>query len=236
VVVIRWGKTKYPKGAYPLKKRIQLVLVIMLFITGGCGMSKEKENGKIDASSMPETEAFQDEFTRDFMASSEEVEEGYYTFESKTKGYTMKFPKNAILDEMFYEREKDYFETVNFGETNESSNISYYVVATYENQPVTKEVDANLSLLSESVKYEGEYSIEELKDRTIYFGKKEHKPENEDSATHIFFGYVVSKESDKAVSFIHNVMCLKTEEKCAINSVSEEAKTIEFMKSIYFLD
>ncbi|WP_191559883.1 hypothetical protein [Metabacillus idriensis] len=56
-----------------MKKIIQLILVFMLIIAGGCGMSKEKENGKIDASSMPETEAFQDEFTRGFMASSEEV-------------------------------------------------------------------------------------------------------------------------------------------------------------------
>jgi hypothetical protein len=208
----------------------------MLIFTGGCGMSKEKGNGKIDASSMPETEAFKDEFTREFMASNEEVEEGYYLFKSKTNGYSMKFPDNATLDEMFYEREKNHFETVNFGGTNESSNISYYVIATYEDQPVTKEVDVNLSLLSDSVKYDGEYRKEEFEDKTIYFGKKEYKPENEDSVTHIFFGYVMSKDSDKAVSIIHNVMCSDTEKKCDINSVNEEEKTLEFMKSIHFLD
>ncbi|OHR73236.1 hypothetical protein HMPREF3291_20040 [Bacillus sp. HMSC76G11] len=67
-------------------------------------MSKEKENGKTDASTMPETEAIIDEFTREFMASSKEVEEGYYTFQSKTKGYTMLFPENAKISSGDYEQ------------------------------------------------------------------------------------------------------------------------------------
>ncbi|MCM3597310.1 hypothetical protein M4D55_16175 [Metabacillus idriensis] len=69
-----------------MKKIIQLGLFCMLIFTGGCGMSKEKENGKTDASTMPETEAIIDEFTREFMASSKEVEERVLYIPIKDKG------------------------------------------------------------------------------------------------------------------------------------------------------
>ncbi|MDL4840514.1 hypothetical protein QQS35_08660, partial [Aquibacillus sp. LR5S19] len=66
-----------------------LPLVIILVILGGCQLKEAQ---------LPETKAFQDEFTREFMDSTEEVKDGYYLFRSKTDGYTMLFPENAEMD------------------------------------------------------------------------------------------------------------------------------------------
>jgi len=69
------------------------LLIISTLILGGCdGMDAKKQNAE---EKLPDTIAFQDEFTREFIKSPEEVEDGYYLFESKTGGYTMLFPVNA---------------------------------------------------------------------------------------------------------------------------------------------
>ena len=73
------------------------------FYDWGCkDMNDEQNLTEIDAQKLPDTVALQDDFTREFIASPEEVEEGYYLFESKTGGYTMWYPKNAKLDQTFY--------------------------------------------------------------------------------------------------------------------------------------
>ncbi|TDL79180.1 hypothetical protein [Peribacillus frigoritolerans] len=148
-----------------MKKIIQLGLFFMLIFTGGCGMSKEKENGKTDASTLPETEAFKDEFTREFIASGEEVEEGYYPFQSKTKGYTMLFPVSATISSTSYDSQEEFFETYNFGEGVKESNLSRYVTITYEDKPTTKNIEFNLDMLSEHAGYET--SFEKIKHKRM---------------------------------------------------------------------
>ncbi|UHA58891.1 hypothetical protein KDJ21_018965 [Metabacillus litoralis] len=60
-----------------------------------------------DTKELPNTAAFQDEFTRSLLDSPEEVKEGYYLFKSKTGGYSMLWPKNAVTDgPPFYQRTK----------------------------------------------------------------------------------------------------------------------------------
>jgi len=92
----------------------------------------EKDVADMDPKDLPDVRAFQNDFTRDFMASTEPVEEGYYEFESKTGGYTMKFPENALMNKGFYERTRDSFERLRYAEDPDKDNISYYVIATYD--------------------------------------------------------------------------------------------------------
>ncbi len=50
------------------------------------------------------------------MDSTEEVQEGYYRFKSKTEGYTMLFPVNAKVAAVAYGLNRMFYETYSFGE------------------------------------------------------------------------------------------------------------------------
>ncbi|MEK3806757.1 hypothetical protein MHB63_09480 [Bacillus sp. FSL H8-0547] len=222
-----------------MKKIILLSLTIMLAFTGGCGMTKEKDNGKVDQQSMPETEAFQDEFTREFMKSTEETEEGYYTFESKTKGYTMLFPVNAKIASTAYDSQDDFFETYNFGESVDDKNLSRYITVTYEDKPSTKDIKFNLELLSEHTGYDTDFREIKAGDNIIFYskGKKEltHKETNKKVKFYSYFAYVQSQKSEKGIQFFYQTTCKKATDSCEIIDKDEEEKALLMMKSINFI-
>ncbi|MGP1909420.1 hypothetical protein ACTSEZ_14745 [Metabacillus sp. JX24] len=105
-----------------IKKFIKLNLAIMLTLTAGCGTDSAGKAEKQEY--IPETEAFKNEFTREFMKSTEETVDGFYTFESKTKGYTMLFPVNAIISTMDYEQIKTSYEALSYSEDVDEEDIS----------------------------------------------------------------------------------------------------------------
>lgn len=211
-----------------MKKIIQLGLVFMLIFTGGCGMSKEKGNGKTDASTMPETEAFKDEFTREFMASSKEVEEGYYSFESKTKGYTMLFPRNAVISKGNYEIQEDKYETLTFGEKLEDKNISYYIKLTFEDNINTADTDIKLRQLSKSTGYSGNFESEDMNGNTVYYSSD--KPEEPDY--YFYLAYIKSKQSDKAIRFTYFSNCSEEEKNCELLSKDVDERINTLIESI----
>src|SRR5699024_4196167 len=128
---------------------------IILFI-GGCWLMSEKDISEMDTKDLTNVTDFQDDFTREFMKSTEEVDDGYYLFESKTGGYTMWYPEDAVMNKGYFERTKDTYERVSFGtEANkDKSNIPYSVVATYDHFHKGKESERLLNLLSKYVNYD----------------------------------------------------------------------------------
>ncbi|MDR0139068.1 hypothetical protein RFW18_15030 [Metabacillus idriensis] len=219
-------------------KIIQLSLVFMLIFTGGCGIFKENRSGNIDASAMPETEAFKDEFTREFMASSDEVEEGFYSFESKTNGYTMLFPVNATISSTSYDSQEDFFETYNFGEGVKESNLSRYVTITYEDKPTTKNIEFNLDMLSEHAGYETSFEKIKNGENLIYYSKGSQTINDTETKKKAdfygYFGYIQSQKNEKGIQFFYEVTCMDAVQSCEINSKSEEENALLIMKSINF--
>lgn len=184
----------------------------------------------------PDTKAFQDDFTKDFMDSPKEVKNGYYLFKSKTDGYTMLFPVNAKISSMPYERHKDYYEAIYYGEALKHKNIAYYVKVTYENKEITKDIDVNLDLLSGSLHYKGDYKKFSSENQTYYYATdKDEVGKGEERQTYYdFFCYVKSNNTDKSVRFLYSVACADNTNKCEINRDDEEKKAKMLMKSIDF--
>src|SRR5690625_7503619 len=91
-------------------------LVLLFIITiplGGCQMeTEEKYEG--NSETLPKGKAFEDDFTREFIASEKEVEDGYYEFKSKTGMYTMLLLRNAIMTKMVYQILSDTTETLEY--------------------------------------------------------------------------------------------------------------------------
>ena len=203
-------------------------LIFTVVFTGGCSMKKEA-----DSKELPNTAAFQDEFTRSLLDSPEEVEDGHYLFESKTGGYSMLWPENAINEgPPFYQRTKNSFEKIIFNDRNEKENYRYSFSTTYSTYGESA-IDSSLNLLSSGVSYFGEYKKIETDKTIIYFAKSEKSYEG--AKGYFFFSYITSKESQKGLEYIYSAECIDySNSNCDIDIKKEEQKALHYMKSVKF--
>ncbi|MCM3163296.1 hypothetical protein [Metabacillus litoralis] len=186
-----------------------------------------------DSRELPNTAAFQDEFTRSLLDSPEQVEDGHYLFESKTGGYSMLWPKNAVTDgPPFYQRTKDSFEKIIFNDINEKENYNYSFSTTYSTYGESA-VESSLGILSDSVSYNGEYEKIETDKTHIYFAKSEDTYAG--ITTYFFFGYITSKESQKGLEYIFSTECIdESKLTCNIDIKKGEEKALHYLKSVKF--
>ncbi|CAM4006291.1 hypothetical protein [Mesobacillus zeae] len=192
------------------------------------------EKSGAEASNLPKTVAFQDEFTRGFMDSTKEVEDGYYLFKSKTGGYTMLFPKHAKIATFGFEQSGDELETFSFGEVRNEENISLKWKVLYENMPRTRDVESNLAFLSDSYGYKGDYTQFKQEGKTYYYAKKVKNIEGKEVNT---FLYLIKNDSDdKAISYSMKYICTDSKKPCKVDQQTMEAEAERLIKSIKFLD
>ena len=187
-----------------LKPKISLIIITLLMM-GGCNTLSQKDISEIDPAELPDVVAFQDEFTREFMASTEEVEEGYYLFKSKTGGYTMMFPENAQMDEIFYEMPGEKYEVIQFGENKETYDYNYTVRATYDASSRASSPERIQSILSAHAKYDGNYNLINFGDRSIYTATKEYFSDDGEKIGHSLLGVVMSNSSNQSLSIAYIV-------------------------------
>src|SRR5690625_3711210 len=221
--------------SFSFMKRLILLMFLVLLLMGGCkNMQNNQDLQDADPKDLPDTIAMQDDFTRGFMASTEEEEEGYYLFESKTGGYTMLYPVNSNLGQIYYEKVNDSFETLHFGESKESSDVPYFIQTTYNQSNDTNDIELYLTLLSEDLEYNGEYEEIELDNKVIYFARKSVKVNSDENNAFDFFGYIKSKSSKQAVRYVYGVTCFDEGDDCDydLDAIEEEVKNL--MMSIEF--
>ncbi|MGP1909424.1 hypothetical protein ACTSEZ_14765 [Metabacillus sp. JX24] len=213
-----------------MKRILQVYILVLLAVTGGCGMNSEQGSGRVNQNSLPETRAFKDEFTREFMKSTEEAEDGFYTFESKTKGYTMLFPVNAEISTMDYEQIKSSYEALSYSEKVDKENISYFMTVNFEDSSDTDDIQINLGILSDVSGYGGDYKEYTSGEKTIYFGEKR----NGEDGYYSYVAYINSDVSDKAVSLNYHSRCLDKGTSCELPGPGEKEKIKRIAESIEF--
>jgi len=204
-----------------------LKFVILLIVLSGCSNSENKN--------IPNTTAFQDEFTREFIKSPEEVENGYYLFESKTGRYSMLFPVNAKMDNMYYERNENYFETLIFGESIEDENKDFVVEITFSEKGNTEWIESNLELLAASVKYNGDFKKYKNNNNDIYYAETTIKfNEKENGTNFVYLSFVNSRDSYKSIRFAYISKCLSDTQNCILQTEKERATAKKIVDSIIF--
>ncbi|MGX1191643.1 hypothetical protein [Metabacillus sp. SLBN-84] len=213
-------------------KKIILLVTIVLGITSGCGMNSEQGNGRENQESFPETRAFKDEFTRGFMKLTEETEEGYYTFESRTEAYSMLFPVNAIISDIEYDVDGDSFEAFSIGEDKEEENYSYYIKVIFEDRKTTNNISAKLNVLSDMAGYKGEYRKETGKGYDVYYAAKEEVSFGKKAVTHL--AYIGDTGTDKAISLNFNGGCTDKEKPCGLDSKNVNESFEKIVESLIF--
>ncbi|MCK0470564.1 hypothetical protein [Halalkalibacter sp. APA_J-10(15)] len=197
-----------------------IALVLVMIVTGGCMMNA------------PDVPAFEDEFTREFMKSTKELEEGFYLFESKTGGYTIWFPENATVDSSNYIKRGESRELVNISEVY-GDNLSYRLRLTYDNRSGTENINSQLRLLSSYVDYQGEYEEFIHGDKTFYYATTLHNV-SEGSKVYYFISYIKSNANHRSVKFLYATSCNFLSENCTIDVDQQEEYALNLMKSVEF--
>ncbi|WP_157663752.1 hypothetical protein [Sutcliffiella horikoshii] len=214
-----------------MKKSMLLGLISSVLLIGGCGM-KLDTNGSQGVEGEPNSIAFNDEFTKDFLESSDEVVKGHYLFKSQTEGYTVYFPKNASMDKAAYERAGDEFEAVGFVENDENENLSFYYNINYDDQPRANDIEFKLDMFDTYLDYTGDFE-EYTKDSVTYY-YSENVFDFEGKKSFQYFAYIKPEIENKGINFIGSVTCIDYEQPCKQDSNEVKDKVLNIMHSIDF--
>ncbi|MBA4536363.1 hypothetical protein H1Z61_04200 [Bacillus aquiflavi] len=196
--------------------------------------NEPKASKELSPEELPQVEAFQDEFTRQFLDSTKEVKPGFYLFRSGTNGYTMLFPENAILSDKFYEVDQNHFETIGIG-ASFGENISYFMNLRYLNKAHTNMIESYLDTMRSRVGYEGEFEEISLQDKQIHYAKREKEFESSKRIDYSFFSYIKAKNSKQAIQFIFGIACDDGSKPCQLNVNEAEQLAKTLMESITFI-
>jgi hypothetical protein len=120
------------EGFMRTKKGSLILFILCLLLIGGCGGMEQNNQGEastvkpseMDETDLPKNRAFEQEFTRGFLQSTEEIEDGYYPFVSGTGRYKMWFPAGTQIGDKGYIKEGDYYENYQLHVSNDSGSAS----------------------------------------------------------------------------------------------------------------
>ncbi|WP_338778584.1 hypothetical protein [Metabacillus sp. FJAT-52054] len=179
----------------------------------------------------PQPAALKDDFTKGYLTSPKEVEKGYFEFKSKTNGYTMLFPKDAVISDNFgNEKHGNEYESILYGSEIDGAVIDTQI--TYENKSNTQKVEPNLSLLSSSIDYKGTYNESKENGKTNYFAKD--TMDIEKATTYTYLSFIKADKSDQAVRIVYTVTCQKEDKSCMSKENIFEKEATKVMKSVSF--
>jgi len=217
-------------GGLTVNKWTFVFFLIAMIGLGGCQMDPGDEAQKpaeMNPEDLPDVRAFQDEFTRDFLQSTEETRDGYYPFLSGTGNFEMEFPAGGIIGERGYSKEDDRFESFIIGvENNEletSIDFKYLPEELGNEDIVLKQLSA-----SYGSELDFEKKVEDNKD--IYISQFE---------TEFEFGYVAyiqNKQDLGGIQVFSHSNCTGNEELCSELMEQEEEKILNWFQNINFIN
>ncbi|MGX4668464.1 hypothetical protein JNUCC74_04520 [Cerasibacillus sp. JNUCC 74] len=190
--------------------------------------SKEtRKPSEMNVEDLPDVRAFQDEFTRNFLQSTEETRSGYYPFLSGTGKYKMDFPAGGIIGEKSYALEKERFESYLIGVQKESVESSVDITYTAEKEGNETVI---LDMLRKSSNEELKFKKEELQDRELYIASLNENGE---------FGlasYIQNLSGVGGIQVFYVSKCSKENENCSKDIEKENSLIIDWLKTIQFVN
>jgi len=138
-----------------------LFMVLIIILLGGCQVDKDETStnpSEIAKEDLPDVHAFNDTFTRDFLQSTEETEEGFYPFLSKTKKYKMDFPAGGVIDNRMYSVKENVHEEVTIS-IEDDTGFGMHVI--YYSNHTEERLTEDLNRFKKRLGYDGDF--EEMK-------------------------------------------------------------------------
>ena len=190
------------------------------------------ENNAETLTKVPETIAAQDEYTRSFLVSTDEVSEGHYAFKTWTEAYTMWIPVGGKFAQTFYEKKEKHWERFSYSWEEKDENISYLLYGKFEDRPDSEEVGLdNLTFFS---KYEGEYSKSEDEENIYYYGEKISEVGEDKVPFYIYLGFVKQKDSGKSLGIQYEHHCNDWKKPCDSDTERIKNHFWRLVKSVKF--
>lgn len=205
------------------------LLAIFIVLLGGCQMDQEKSTkpAEMSVEDLPDVRAFQDDFTREFLQSTEETKEGYYPFLSGTGAYKMDFPAGGIVGEKGYSKKQKEFESylvgIDEGNGFESSiKIDYY--------SKIGQTSTELEMLSSQFNQKLDFESYDENNITISLAEFE-----DDEKTIGAVGLLEHKSTQKGLSIIYESECIRSVEDCKTEKKEMQNKIKQWVNSIKFV-
>ncbi|WYQ42883.1 hypothetical protein NST67_02470 [Bacillus sp. FSL W7-1321] len=221
-----------------MDKSKTLLVVVIAIMLGGCGQmgsspeeEPEKTPAEMDPADLPQIDAFQNEYSREMMVSTEPVADGYYLMRSKIGAFTIWFPEEAVFMYNASGVDGDHYEKLRISYENKNENRGYTGNFQYQYGGNAKKPERILDNLRWRWDYEEEWNEIQEDESTIFYGAKE-MAQNE----YVVMGYKVStKQAPQVIEFVYDVSCVNKQAKgCDIHLEKEKEFALEWVKSIQF--
>ncbi|MBM7540247.1 hypothetical protein [Amphibacillus cookii] len=227
-----------------MKQTIIGLFCLMLLTTGQFNQDVRPKD--IDPEDLPDVPAFQDEATREFLVSTEEVEPGFYLMESRLEGYQMLFPAGGrYLQDISSIRNQGNVETVTFEDFDEeieikiSGQVKYHRNQSYLENSDLSDPEFMIDIIRGRNGYEGDFEKRERADKVIYYGEEPITFEEEGhiSEAYGYVGYIESNEKKYlAIDYNFFILCFNDNEEICSKEINAKQKQIEKMiDSITFI-
>ncbi len=190
-------------------KRIPLMVLIALLLLGGCQVENKEEwlPKEMDPADLPEGRAFEDEFTRSFLQSTEEMFPGYYPFLSMNGKYSMGFPKEGLTSKPAYPS-REHQESLSVTIWEEDADIVGHIKVNYYgflNPGFEESKKETLETITEDT-----LNFEEIQgDRqTLYIAYFQDEKEDEnDDDIYGYAGYIQNNKDAGGIYLIYTSRC-----------------------------
>ena len=227
-----------------MKRRwIQIVAVLVMVFVIIIVVSKVW-----NSQSIPDTPAFNHDFTKEFLVKDEEAPEGFHLFESGTEKYRMLFPEN------YYMSDGSYYKKKGIGsESSDTENVFMRQegISPKKNQMIkgitvflkpdgNTVIDATLDVILDDINAPDNTEVEKYVDeaKTVYYVENIDEYHADDgSVDRIFYfhGFITDNSSKQAVYFKLRDKCFNIDTKeCEIDFEKEKKIGLKMMKSVVF--
>ena len=218
---------------------VALLIITVVIIGGSIIMGKQK---------VPDTPAFNHDFTKEFLVKDAETPEGFHLFESGTEKYTILFPENYLVADGAYYKKKGIG-----SESPDTENvfIRQEGISPKENQMIkgitvflkpdgNTVIDATLDVILDNINAPDNTKVEKYEDemKTVYYAEnieEYHADDGSIDTYFYFYGFIADTNSKQALYFELEDTCFNSDsKKCEIDFEKENKMGLEMMKSVKF--
>ncbi|PAF34509.1 hypothetical protein CHH69_15425, partial [Terribacillus saccharophilus] len=177
--------------------------------------------------------AFEDEFTRSFLESTETTREGYYSFVSKSNSFKMDFPQDMIINEESHTVEPDDRGEYIYMEYNPEGSKDLYAVRTIQYTNFMTDEANSKKQISNSLDLELEFNEISLNnDQKLQLADFEYDEEISGIAA------LISNSKNQELQIIADIQCGESTQSdtCTSKKEKEKEKIMEWLETIEFIN
>ncbi len=215
-----------------MKVALKVGFIFFIMLMGSCAVLEDTRKDTDTLTDVPETLAAQDEYTRSFLVSTDEVSEGHYAFRPWTEAYTMWIPVDANFSQTFYEKREKHWEKFSYSWEAKDENISYLLYGKFEDRPDSEEF--GLKHLARFAKYEGDFERFEEGGNIYYHATTVAEIGEDNIPFYIYLGFVKQKDSGKSLGIQYEHHCSDWKTTCDADTERIKNHFWELVKSVKF--